>query len=96
MHFLPLSFLLGPALFFYVKHTVSGEKRLLKYDLLHLIPATMEFFADKINITDFEGNKIVLYKKTYQPFLQILNRWIGKFREFYLSRSPTQIRFLAY
>lgn len=27
------------------------------------IPATMEFFADKINITDFEGNKIVLEKK---------------------------------
>jgi hypothetical protein len=27
------------------------------------IPATMEFFADKINITDFDGNKIVLEKK---------------------------------
>ena len=39
VHFLPLSFLLGPALFFYVKHTVSEEKRLHSYDLLHLIPA---------------------------------------------------------
>jgi hypothetical protein len=27
------------------------------------IPAQLEFFADKINITDFEGNKIVLEKK---------------------------------
>lgn len=27
------------------------------------IPATMDFFADKINITDFDGNKIVLEKK---------------------------------
>lgn len=27
------------------------------------IPATMEFFAEKIKITDFEGNKIVLEKK---------------------------------
>lgn len=27
------------------------------------IPATMEFFADKINVTDFDGNKVVLEKK---------------------------------
>jgi hypothetical protein len=27
------------------------------------IPSTMEFFADKINITDFDGNKIVVEKK---------------------------------
>lgn len=27
------------------------------------IPTMMEFFADKINITDFDGNKIVLEKK---------------------------------
>ena len=45
VHFLPLSFLLGPALFFYVKHTVSEDKRLYSYDLLHLIPAIFTFFA---------------------------------------------------
>jgi AraC-like DNA-binding protein len=45
VHFLPLSFLLGPALFFYVKHTVSEDKRLHRYDLLHLIPAAFTFFA---------------------------------------------------
>jgi AraC-like DNA-binding protein len=39
VHFLPLSFLLGPALFFYVKHTVSEDKRLNAWDLLHLVPA---------------------------------------------------------
>lgn len=39
VHFLPLSFLLGPALFFYVKHTVSEDKRLYLWDLLHLVPA---------------------------------------------------------
>ncbi|USQ03099.1 helix-turn-helix domain-containing protein [Aquirufa antheringensis] len=39
VHFLPLSFLLGPALFFYVKHTVSEDKQLHLSDLLHLIPA---------------------------------------------------------
>ena len=45
VHFLPLSFLLGPALFFYVKHTVSEDKRLHRYDLVHLIPAVFTFFA---------------------------------------------------
>ena len=45
VHFLPLSFLLGPALFFYVKHTASEDKRLHLYDLLHLIPAVFTFFA---------------------------------------------------
>ncbi len=39
VHFLPLSFLLGPALFFYVKHTVSEDKHLHRWDLLHLVPA---------------------------------------------------------
>ena len=45
VHFLPLSFLLGPALFFYVKHTVSEDKRLHRYDLVHLFPAVFTFFA---------------------------------------------------
>lgn len=45
VHFLPLSFLLGPSLFFYVKHTVSENKRLNVYDLIHLIPAVFTFFA---------------------------------------------------
>ena len=45
VHFLPLSFLLGPALFFYVKNTVSENKKLYRRDLIHLIPAVFTFFA---------------------------------------------------
>jgi AraC-like DNA-binding protein len=45
VHFLPLSFLLGPALFFYVKNTVSEDKKLYRSDLLHLLPAIFTFFA---------------------------------------------------
>ncbi|WP_395618095.1 helix-turn-helix domain-containing protein [Aquirufa sp.] len=45
VHFLPLSFLLGPALFFYIRNTVSEDKQLHRYDLLHLIPAVFTFFA---------------------------------------------------
>ena len=45
VHFLPLSFLLGPALFFYVKQTVSEDKRLRRSDIIHLIPAIFTFFA---------------------------------------------------
>jgi AraC-like DNA-binding protein len=39
VHFLPLSFLLGPALFLYIKNTVSENKKLYLTDLLHLVPA---------------------------------------------------------
>ncbi|MHA8109584.1 helix-turn-helix domain-containing protein [Aquirufa sp. A-Brett2-W8] len=45
VHFLPLSFMLGPALFFYVKNTVSEDKKLYLSDLLHLLPAVFTFFA---------------------------------------------------
>ncbi len=39
VHFLPLSFLLGPTLFYYVKHTVSTNKTFQYWDYLHLLPA---------------------------------------------------------
>ena len=39
VHFLPLSFLLGPTLFYYIKHTVSEKKNFQRIDALHLIPA---------------------------------------------------------
>lgn len=39
VNFLPLSFLLGPFLFFYVKYTLNENKRFNKWDWLHLIPA---------------------------------------------------------
>ncbi len=39
VHFLPLSYLLGPLLFYYVKTMVTDNHRLEKLDLLHLIPA---------------------------------------------------------
>lgn len=39
VHWLPLSYLLGPLLFFYVKTTLSDNNKLEKWDWLHLIPA---------------------------------------------------------
>ncbi len=39
VHWLPLSYLLGPLLFYYVKTTLSDSNKLEKWDLLHLIPA---------------------------------------------------------
>ena len=37
--------MLGPSLFFYVKNTVSEDKKLYLSDLLHLLPAVFTFFA---------------------------------------------------
>ena len=39
VHWLPLSYLLGPLLFFYVKTTLSDNNKLEKWDWLHLFPA---------------------------------------------------------
>jgi len=39
VHWLPLSYLLGPLLFFYVKTTLSDTNKLQKWDWVHLLPA---------------------------------------------------------
>ncbi len=39
VNWLPLSYLLGPFLFYYVKTTLSDSNKLKKWDLLHLLPA---------------------------------------------------------
>jgi AraC-like DNA-binding protein len=39
VNWLPLSYLLGPLLFFYVKTTLSDNNKLAKWDWLHLLPA---------------------------------------------------------
>jgi len=60
VHWLPLSYLLGPMLFFYVKTTLADNNKLKKWDWLHLLPAafilinclpfTMLPFDQKANI----------------------------------------------
>lgn len=39
VHWLPLSYLLGPLLFYYIKTTITDNNKLQKWDWLHLIPA---------------------------------------------------------
>ena len=39
VHWLPLSYLLGPLLFYYVKTTLADNSKLKKWDWLHLLPA---------------------------------------------------------
>jgi AraC-like DNA-binding protein len=39
VHWLPLSYLLGPLLFYYVKTTLADHSKLEKWDWLHLLPA---------------------------------------------------------
>lgn len=39
VHWLPLSYLLGPLLFYYVKTTLSDSNKLKQWDWLHLVPA---------------------------------------------------------
>lgn len=43
VNWLPLSYLLGPLLFYYVKTTLSDSNKLGKWDWLHLIPAFLIF-----------------------------------------------------
>ncbi len=44
VHWLPLSYLLGPFLFYYVKTTLSDSNKLAKWDWLHLLPAVFIIF----------------------------------------------------
>jgi AraC-like DNA-binding protein len=39
VHWLPLSYLLGPLLFYYVKTTLADNSKIKKWDWLHLLPA---------------------------------------------------------
>jgi AraC-like DNA-binding protein len=41
VNWLPLSYLLGPLLFYYVKTTLADSKKLAKWDWLHLLPAIL-------------------------------------------------------
>ena len=45
VHFLPLSFIIGPLLFIYVRTTISDNKQFKKTDWLHLIPAVFILIA---------------------------------------------------
>lgn len=49
VNWLPLSYLLGPLLFFYIKTTLSDSNKLQKWDWLHLLPA----FLTVINCLPF-------------------------------------------
>lgn len=41
VHFMPLSFILGPLLFYYVKYVISENKNIKPVDWWHLVPALM-------------------------------------------------------
>lgn len=41
VQFMPLSFVIGPLLFYYVKYAVADDKVLKKVDFLHMIPAVI-------------------------------------------------------
>jgi AraC-like DNA-binding protein len=41
IHFMPLSFVIGPLLFYYVKYAVAENKNISPKDYLHLIPALL-------------------------------------------------------
>lgn len=45
VNWLPLSYLLGPLLFYYVKTTLTDNSKLKKWDWLHLIPAILCVFV---------------------------------------------------
>lgn len=94
VHFLPLSYLLGPFLFFYVKTLVTDHRKLEKFDFIHLIPAV--FIA--INCLPFTTLPFEQKAKIAHEIINITERYTLDFQfvsfEFILvSRS---IHLLAY
>ena len=79
VHFLPLSFLLGPSLFYYVKHTVSEDKSFGVLDGLHLLPAVfvgiacLPFTTLPLDVKTRMAHEIVNITEDYNlPF-----RWVS-------------------
>ena len=94
VHFLPLSYLLGPFLFFYVKTLVTDQRKLEKFDFIHLIPAA--FIA--INCLPFTTLPFEQKAKIAHEIINITERYTLDFQfvsfEFILvSRS---LHLLAY
>lgn len=94
VHFLPLSYLLGPFLFFYVKTLVTDHRKLEKFDFIHLIPAA--FIA--INCLPFTTLPFEQKAKIAHEIINITERYTLDFQfvsfEFILvSRS---LHLLAY
>lgn len=88
VHFLPLSFLLGPSLFYYVKHTVSEDKSFGVLDGLHLLPAVfvgiacLPFTTLPLDVKTRMAHEIVNITEDYNlPF-----RWVS-FEQLLYGRS---------
>jgi AraC-like DNA-binding protein len=88
VHFLPLSFLLGPSLYFYVKNTVSEHKGFEKTDLFHLLPAvfvglaTLQFTTLPFDIKTKMAHEIVNITEDYN-----LNFYWVTFEQLLYGRS---------
>ncbi len=88
VHFLPLSFLLGPSLFFYIKNTVTERKGFERIDLIHLIPAgfvaiaTLPFTTLPLEIKTRMAHEIVNITEDYN-----LNFYWVTFEQILYGRS---------
>ncbi|MHA8050815.1 helix-turn-helix domain-containing protein [Aquirufa sp. ROCK-SH2] len=88
VHFLPLSYLLGPTLFFYVKHTVSSNKSFQLIDTIHLIPAIFvaiacsPFTTLPLDVKTKMAHEIVNFTEDYR-----LNFYWVSFEQLLYARS---------
>lgn len=88
VNWLPLSYLLGPLLFFYVKTTLTDNNKLQKWDWLHLIPAflcmiaTLPFTSLPFKEKMETAHRIVNITNDYR-----LNFWVIDFEFILITRS---------
>lgn len=88
VHFLPLSFLLGPTLFYYIKYTVSTNKSFQLIDTLHLIPAVfviiacLPFTTLSLDVKTRTAHEIVNFTEDYR-----LNFYWVTFEQLLYARS---------
>ena len=62
INFMPLSFVIGPLLFYYVKYAVAEDKNISPKDYLHLIPALLVIiYSLPYTTLDFSNPKIGTY-----------------------------------
>lgn len=88
VNWLPLSYLLGPLLFFYIKTTLSERKILGKWDWLHLIPAILTIInCLPFTTLPFEQKKAIAHEIVNVTENYSLNFNFVSFEFILLSRS---------
>ena len=98
LNFAPLSFLIGPALYFYVQKKLNPSFQMKVIHLLHLVPMLCFFIVMTPYITSSFAEKIQTIKKIHENAQNIFNvkLLVGKSIHVYILRSLHVLTYVTF